>query len=60
MEWKKDPYFKVEKLFLTYSEKVERTQQIRLTGYGFNWAGKDHKYDGKVHLIDIDYNLEKK
>ena len=56
---KKGPYYRVEDLFLRFSEQVEREQGIRLTSYGFNWAGKDNVYDEKVHVINISYNYEK-
>jgi hypothetical protein len=58
-DWRKNPHVEVRNLFKRYSEQAKRKQGIWLTRYGFEWSGKDNVYDGKVHVIDIGYSLDK-
>jgi hypothetical protein len=42
-----------------YSKKLEKEKNIILTMYGASCAGPDKVYDGKVHVIDVGYRIDK-
>jgi hypothetical protein len=43
-----------------YSKKIKKEKDIVLTMYGVDASGADKIYDGKVHLIDVGYRIDKK
>src|SRR5579872_1293919 len=40
--------------------KEDKEKNVELTMYGVNYAGDDKIYDGKVHLVDLGYRVDKK
>ncbi|MES2272908.1 MAG: hypothetical protein V4487_01805 [Chlamydiota bacterium] len=42
-----------------YSKKLKKETGIQLTMYGVTCAGDDKIYDGKVHLVDVGYCIDK-
>jgi len=49
---------KVRNLTLKYSDKLEKEKIIHRS-YGFDHAGPDKIYDGKIHLIALGYSIDK-
>ncbi len=43
-----------------YSNIIKKEKNICLRMYGLDYAGEDKVYDGKIHLIDLGYSIDKK
>lgn len=42
-----------------YTKKIKKEKNIRRSGYGLNYAGPDKIYDGKIHVINLSYRVDK-
>ncbi|HSX37495.1 MAG TPA: hypothetical protein VLE95_01555 [Chlamydiales bacterium] len=42
-----------------YSKEIENRDGIRLRCHGLSYAGPDKIYDGKIHVIDLSYSVDK-
>jgi hypothetical protein len=43
-----------------YSDFMKAENDIILRGYGLYYAGQDKIYDGKIHVIDLGYSVDKR
>lgn len=54
-----DSYREVMDVIDEYSLKIKIEKKIDLRMYGLDYAGQDKIYDGKIHLIDLGYSINK-
>lgn len=43
-----------------YSKKISKENSIELMSYGLDYAGADKVYDGKIHVIDLSYAVDRR
>jgi hypothetical protein len=42
-----------------YSKSIAIEKKIILRSYGLQYAGRDNVYDGKIHIVDLSYSIDK-
>ncbi len=43
-----------------YNKKLSKEKSIELCAYALDYAGKDKIYDGKIHVLDLAYSVDKR
>jgi hypothetical protein len=59
MNKSKSPTDEVMLVIKKYSDLVAKSDEVLLRGHGFDYAGQDKVYDGKIHEISLGYSIDK-